>query len=213
MTKIAWNKGKRFTDEEKSLAVRQPGDVWNKGLNLVHGSGVYCLVCGKEVAKRRNKFCSRECWRSHPSYKESQSRAGRANRGSKLTNTQNIRRAIKRVWNSMTLDQRRNRMTKVIVSSQNIRESSIERRVREFLIRKSVSFQTQVQFGPYFVDFFVPDLSLIIEVFGCHWHACPTCGLRINSEINRRDNQRIEFLRSLGYKVRVIWEHEFKREH
>jgi DNA mismatch endonuclease (patch repair protein) len=67
-------------------------------------------------------------------------------------------------------------------------------------------------------DFYFPRAKLILFVDGCFWHACPTCG-RIPKtrtdfwqdklDANRRRDQRTRrHLRTLGYRVFRVWEHE-----
>ena len=72
-----------------------------------------------------------------------------------------------------------------------------------------------------------PDIAWVnrrraIFVHGCFWHRCPTCSYSIpktNSEYWKlkfernvgRDQRNLLLLRSLGWKVLVIWECDIKR--
>lgn len=59
---------------------------------------------------------------------------------------------------------------------------------------------------------------VVVNVDGCFWHACPTHGVvpKINSEwwaeklakTRKRDIETNEKLRSAGWKVMRVWEHE-----
>ncbi|WP_343704063.1 very short patch repair endonuclease [Chitinophaga sp.] len=71
-----------------------------------------------------------------------------------------------------------------------------------------------------------PDIAytkwkIAIFINGCYWHGCQQCGWKPpkhNTEywvnkINKnrqRDLQKIDALKSIGYKVITIWEHELK---
>lgn len=68
-------------------------------------------------------------------------------------------------------------------------------------------------------DFFFRDAGLVIFVDGCFWHACPACRrrspithgdfwLRKIDENRRRDNRQRRRLRSQGFHVIRVWEHE-----
>lgn len=67
-------------------------------------------------------------------------------------------------------------------------------------------------------DFYFPTSKLALFVDGCFWHACPTCGRipktrtafwqeKIDSN-RRRDQRTRRSLRSLGYRVFRVWEHD-----
>jgi DNA mismatch endonuclease (patch repair protein) len=70
-------------------------------------------------------------------------------------------------------------------------------------------------------DFYFPNLRLAIFVDGCFWHSCPKCGRVPKSRVafwsakisdNRRRDSRIRRrLRSSGFHVLRIWEHELRR--
>jgi DNA mismatch endonuclease (patch repair protein) len=70
-------------------------------------------------------------------------------------------------------------------------------------------------------DLVIPKLSLAIFVHGCFWHACPTCAParpRANADFWRRkfvenrhrDARVADELQSLGWAVRIVWEHEIR---
>ena len=70
-------------------------------------------------------------------------------------------------------------------------------------------------------DLIVPRLGLAIFVHGCFWHSCPTCSLpapKANAvfwsakfkENRDRDARVRDDLTSLGWGVRVVWEHEIR---
>lgn len=68
-------------------------------------------------------------------------------------------------------------------------------------------------------DFYFPQHKLVLFVDGCFWHGCPKCGRntpRTRSEFwkdkidsnRRRDSRYHRKLRSQGYHVMRVWEHE-----
>jgi DNA mismatch endonuclease (patch repair protein) len=70
-------------------------------------------------------------------------------------------------------------------------------------------------------DFYFPKIKLVVFIDGCFWHACPRCGRlpvahaeywtpKIDTN-RRRDNRIRRQLRSLGFHVVRIWEHDLKR--
>ena len=71
----------------------------------------------------------------------------------------------------------------------------------------------------YKADFLIKELNLIIEFNGTYWHCDPRIyeknyinqkkGLKAES-IWKYDNDRKDFLESLGYKVLVLWELDYK---
>lgn len=72
-------------------------------------------------------------------------------------------------------------------------------------------------------DFFFPKQRVVVFVDGCFWHACPVCKRRNPTnraefwrdkiETNRRrDNRQRHKLRSEGYHVLRVWEHEVTKD-
>jgi G:T-mismatch repair DNA endonuclease (very short patch repair protein) len=55
----------------------------------------------------------------------------------------------------------------------------------------------------------------IIELYGCYWHCCPVCGItktpfRDAEDIHAKDAMTMRHMEALGYKVLVVWTHEFR---
>ncbi|CAL2039315.1 unnamed protein product [Caenorhabditis brenneri] len=77
--------------------------------------------------------------------------------------------------------------------------------------------------GKYHVDGFIPKCKkfpegLIIEFFGCYWHAhdctyteASMIGNKSGSEIWKQDEERIKYLEA-RYPVKVVWECDVKKE-
>jgi DNA mismatch endonuclease, patch repair protein len=69
-------------------------------------------------------------------------------------------------------------------------------------------------------DFVFPRFRAVIFVDGCYWHGCRKCSLGSKSNCEywgpkiagnvKRDRRNTKELRSLGWKVVRIWEHDLK---
>lgn len=82
-------------------------------------------------------------------------------------------------------------------------ETIIEQRLR-FMIKKNIIslYKKQVRFERYLVDFYIPELNLIIECFGSYWHK--------GFAKKVRDMKKREYLEKLGYSILVLWDKEIK---
>ena len=65
----------------------------------------------------------------------------------------------------------------------------------------------QVDIWP--VDGKVIGQNWVIQYFGCHVHKCKQCGMG-DQAINDRDDFMKSHIESLGYKVTIVWSHQFK---
>lgn len=65
-------------------------------------------------------------------------------------------------------------------------------------------------YGAGEVDIAFPDLRVAIEVQGCYWHGCLGCGYTQpgNKGQRERDLKKAANLKSLGWVLMVVWEHE-----
>lgn len=83
------------------------------------------------------------------------------------------------------------------------------------------SYESEVKFGEksYYPDFKIESKKIIIECYGTFWHADPrlfeessiVMGSVLANDIWKRDDIRINNLRSLGYQVFIIWEQEIHK--
>jgi len=81
-------------------------------------------------------------------------------------------------------------------------ETSIERRVREELERRGITFKSQHQIGLYVADFYLPVENLIIEADGAYWHS--------SLATRRKDERRDAFMQSQGLTVLRLQEANIK---
>lgn len=101
------------------------------------------------------------------------------------------------VWNSISRTQRycshdcymRSRL-----------ETNPERKVRELLELMGIKFNQEYRIGRFYIDFYLPDRKLAIEVDGDYWHAKP--------EVKARDIRKEAFLKDKGIDVLRVKESE-----
>lgn len=92
--------------------------------------------------------------------------------------------------------------------------SGLELAVYAILDKQGVRYEKEKQISQCHVDIFIGPRT-VIELQGCFWHGCMSCNKRLSAEQKKwqeLDGNRHFFLRSLGYDVVVIWEHEVRRE-
>ena len=81
-------------------------------------------------------------------------------------------------------------------------ETSIEKIMRQALEVAGIDYKQEVKIGPYYLDFLLPDMGIVIECDGVYWHNVP--GVR------EKDRRKDKFLESRGYKVYRFEEDEIK---
>ena len=79
-------------------------------------------------------------------------------------------------------------------------ETNPERKVREYLERAGIYFCQEFKIGTYWIDFYLPDARLAIEVDGEYWHAF--------EKVMARDKRKDAFLQSQGVDILRIKERE-----
>ena len=73
----------------------------------------------------------------------------------------------------------------------------------------------EIRIGPYLVDGYDPSTRTVYEYNGCWFHGCSVCEKDQNDlgkERKMHTEMKEKYLRSKGYKMKIIWEHEFKSE-
>lgn len=97
------------------------------------------------------------------------------------------------------------------------KETTPEKMVREYLDKNNIKYIQEYNIDKYYVDFYIPKKNLIIEVFGDYWHVNPKIygneeGKRKlhKNQIGKReqDEIRLNYLKSKGYVVHIIWEYD-----
>jgi very-short-patch-repair endonuclease len=76
---------------------------------------------------------------------------------------------------------------------------------------KLFGFQTEFEVGFYAIDEARPDLKLALEIDGCYWHGCLTCGFSGVFGTQKHDKSKETFLRNRGWEILHIKECEIKK--
>ena len=73
----------------------------------------------------------------------------------------------------------------------------------------------------YYVDGFCEQTNMVYEFYGCMFHGCPLCfdgkndhpfhSVQKMGDVYDETIQREKWLRDLGYDVKTIWEHDFRK--
>jgi len=72
-------------------------------------------------------------------------------------------------------------------------------------------FVTEHEVRWYSIDEARPDLKLAVEVDGCYWHSCPTCGLEGPSSIAAYDARKTSYLLNRGWTIVRLWGHDIRQ--
>jgi G:T-mismatch repair DNA endonuclease (very short patch repair protein) len=92
--------------------------------------------------------------------------------------------------------------------------SGLELKVYAMLEAEGISFIKEKKLSQCTVDIFIEPRT-IVELQGCYWHGCLSCTKMLTPEQKKwqvLDGRRHYVLRSLGYDVILIWEHEVDKE-
>ena len=100
-------------------------------------------------------------------------------------------------------------MTK-LSDTENCLENLLRRWFRSSNIDWEYTGDGSFKIGPYNPDWICRDQRKIIELNGCYWHGCSVCNYdnKYRKGKIKRDDKKIKYYKSLGWKVLVIWEHE-----
>jgi len=178
------------------------------------GGDLTCEWCGKTYHvnhsiynHRGSRFCSRKCKQKHWSKNIRTS--------DDFKNKQKI--ANSKQWKSKSFREKiRITALNTLHSFKDKRETSIEKKIRQYLETNNVKFEAQYIINNKFcVDFIIPDKNIIIEAFGDYYHSNPLFygdGKRKlnNMQISNknRDKSRVAYLNKCGYKLWIIWERD-----
>ncbi len=114
----------------------------------------------------------------------------------------------RRLENSLT-------MSKLNETLLKEKRSSLEERLIPYLI----GYENNIQISYYNVDFINKETKHIIEVHGDYWHCNPVIYpdnymhpyFKMTAKERRKlDDQRKQYLESLGYSVTVVWESDLE---
>ena len=136
-----------------------------------------------------------------------------------------MRKYMNSFWTipSAARDQRYEKLNDARISNA-LGHSKLHDDIKEALVENGfVDFVSEYKVGKYIVDEVDQGRQLILEVYGDFWHANPN-KYNASDEMNfpsgkmraecvwDKDNARIDFLKSNGYQVIIIWESEWKSD-
>lgn len=78
---------------------------------------------------------------------------------------------------------------------------------RQYKLQKPVQTWIEHCYRSFHVDFFLPQTGIILEVNGCCYHGCVSCGYE-NTDAIARQAYRLNILALWGYKVLILWGHD-----
>ena len=114
--------------------------------------------------------------------------------------------------------------TSKLMSSNKAKNTKPELLLRKVLWANGIKgYRLHWKKVPGTPDIAFPKKKLAIFINGCFWHRCPHCDLSLpksNSEFWKekfdkniaRDKKKIEMLKNIGWKVKVIWECMIKND-
>lgn len=73
---------------------------------------------------------------------------------------------------------REQHLSAFVTKPKHHQNNSLEIAVANWLGEHRLEYKRNKYIKPYFVDFFVPSMNLIIEADGCYWHGCEKCGYK-----------------------------------
>jgi len=73
-------------------------------------------------------------------------------------------------------------------------------------------FISEYPCGPYSIDEADPFAKIALEIDGCYWHGCKTCGFNGDTRIKNIDKRKTSFLKNKGWIILRIKEHEIKKD-
>lgn len=73
-------------------------------------------------------------------------------------------------------------------------------------------FISEYSYGYYSIDEADPLAKVAIEIDGCYWHGCASCGFEGDPRIKSTDKRKSSYLKNRGWIVLHIKEHEIKRD-
>ncbi len=217
--KPAWNKGKPASEEQKQrlremrLGTKLSEEHKRKISDGNKGRQFSEETRAKIGAKHRGKQVS----------EEARAKIGAAGKGRKppitgkkhtLESRAKMRKSNLKHWESMTDEQRAAKTEELLRSTENITQSWIEDVIAQRLDTQGITYERQKRIGWYRVDFYIPAQNKVIEVQGCYWHQCTSCGYEDTWAEKKRiaDAKRHGYLLRKGYILEVIWEHELPRK-
>ncbi len=100
------------------------------------------------------------------------------------------------------------------------RNTAIEIEMKDAFVANGYEVNTQFRVPPKYCDLYISKLNLIVETYGDYWHANPVFHKsdsfighkrQLACDIWRNDQERLEYLRSKGFNVEIVWGSDIKK--
>ena len=166
------------TKEHKFIAIHEGRNKWIEAGQLTmddklfsmkkkaHNNGIHinpdkvCIECGSSHRNQGKKFCSNECKFTH------WSKGNNPHIGMKRTESGKSNMSYAR---ARMLSEHPERHINRILSGKGF-ETSVEKRIREWLDSRGVAYTKQYRIGKSYADFYLPETNEVIEGDGAFWH-------------------------------------------
>lgn len=201
--------------------------------NYRHGPK-YCVKCGGEIHRNAQKWCNKcrpRTGEDNPFFGEkhtdetckklSKKRKGKNYwKGKKHTQSSKnkISKDRKTKWAKMSDQERKPYLDALLRGVQTQLKHVMtkpEKIVQDFLIAKNIEHKhNHHMYDKFFVDFWLPQENIVIEVFGDYWHGNPEVFESLSEKQEyqkKRDNSRVKYLTFCGHSVIVMWENDLKK--
>jgi len=195
-------------------------DKWRLRTNEKNGIIKNCEYCQKEFyyteGRRKDaKFCSVKCKIDNSKGKISKNNPFITNKDKNKAWRQKARRTMMKKYG----------VSNAWMLAKHHSLSKPQKEILEHLKHHYKDYTVFSDFGiekshkKYKVDFLIKEINLIIEFNGTYWHCDPRFyeknyfnqKKKLNAQqIWNYDNERKTFLEGLGYKVVIVWEHDYK---
>jgi very-short-patch-repair endonuclease len=91
--------------------------------------------------------------------------------------------------------------------------SSLHLNYKKAMLEKGLKgFISEYAFGPYSIDEADPFAKIALEIDGCYWHGCTTCGYPGDPKIHVIDKKKATYLKNRGWVIFRVREHELKKD-
>jgi len=195
-------------------------DNWRLRKNEKSGTIAQCLECQKDfyyTEKRRKnaKFCSTKCKTSNSKGKITKNNPFIINKEKTKAWRQKARKTMLKKYG----------VSNAWMLAKHHNLSKPQKEILDYLNKSYDKYTIFSDFGieksrrKYKVDFLIKEINLIIEFNGTYWHCDPRFYQKDYYNKKKKlkaeqiwcyDNERKTFLEELGYKVIVVWEHDYK---
>ena len=156
-----------------------------------------------EFLARKRKICKEV--QSRPEMKKMHSEQSKKMWANKLFRDKRMEQITKDIKNLRIMASRaRSYLKKTSALHLNYKKVMLEKGLR--------GFTSEYVYGPYSIDEADPFAKIAVEVDGCYWHGCVTCGYSGDPKIHAIDKRKTSYLKNRGWVIFRVREHELKKD-